>query len=279
MTTKTEEQLIAEIRAAEAAGEDPFGDEDGAGADDAGAAEQDHGDTGGDAGDDSADDGATGAAPADQPQGDDLAAQIDAGQSHQMQAASADDIAAKKVEIRKRRAELKRQWGEGEIDDDKLAEAEGELDEMLVEITTNATIVRLNAEQALRSQQDVLTKLSARAAAEGIDYATPKMARDFDSMLSLVATDDDFKGKPFAALAAEAHRRVAAIHGKTIHAKPAAAKPPQRQPVTLRDLPAASASDPGSDPLAALANLKGAAFERAYERLTPAQRAKLDEEG
>ena len=112
-------------------------------------------------------------------------------------------------------------------------------------------------------------------------------ARQFDAVMAGLRADPANASKSFADLAADANKTVLAIRGLSLPGEqtPAAAsaqaasKPPQRGvpavPPTLRGIPTAATPNSGGGVVEQMANLSGQAYEAAFSKLSPAQQAAL----
>jgi hypothetical protein len=172
------------------------------------------------------------------------------------------DFDAQKKTLRAEKADLRTQWSNGELSDDEFAAKEMEVDDKLealqVEAATAKALERANQQIQAQQQQAVLKAIAAEAAKAGINYGDKALALVYDTKLSEVAGEADFKGKPFDVVAREAHERVAKLFGRAVTApsgtKADGAKPNERVriPQTLGDLPAAASSALTDDPNADL---------------------------
>lgn len=208
-----------------------------------------------------------------------------------MLAVPKDDFKAKIEAVEGREAEIEAKWTDGKLTDaernKELKEIRKEINELTRAQTRAETIAELNTQNAIAYQSKVLSKLAAASKAAGqLDYADAKNQAAFDRMLNAVAGDPDNSSKSFREIAQLAHDALCATRGlraavPTPTSSQAAAPAPQqvrkppKPPVTLRDLPTASTPHTGGDALDALANLKGQDLQAAFNRMTPAQQAKM----
>ena len=288
--TPEEQKTLAAIEAAKAAGQDPFGDDEPLGQEDDAPAEAavavaeaqpDAGET-----------PATGAqeevtaTDATPPNPGKQAYQVapsaaqDTEQPMQYQAEVPADYPAKRAELVKAKADAMRKLLNGEVDADEFAAEDarisGELEELSAARIRAETLQDANRQASVMYQQQALKRLVTKVKGD-VDYAADESARkQFDTALKVLAADGD--GRDFAELIDEAHAIVSARRGiataKAPQATPATRKPDGTPPVTLRGIPSASTPNTGSV-VDQLARLKGPAYEAAYARLTPAQKASL----
>lgn len=288
--TPEEQKTLAAIEAAKAAGQDPFGDDEPMGQEDDAPAEAavavaeaqpDAGET-----------PATGAqeevaatdatSPNQGEQADKVAPTVaqDTEQPMQYQAEVPADYPAKRAELVKAKADAMRKLLNGEVDADEFAAEDarisGELEELSAARIRAETLQDANRQASVLYQQQALKRLVTKVKGD-VDYAADESARkQFDTALKVLAADGD--GRDFAELIDEAHAIVSARRGiataKAPQAAPATRKPDGTPPVTLRGIPSASTPNTGSA-VDQLARLKGPAYEAAYARLTPAQKASL----
>lgn len=288
--TPEEQKTLAAIEAAKAAGQDPFGDDEPLGQEDDAPAEAAV--AGAEAQPDAGEPPATAAqdevAVADDTppntgeQADQVApsAAQDTEQPMQYQAELPADYPAKRAELVKAKADAMRKLLNGEVDADEFAAEDarisGELEELSAARIRAETLQDANRQASVLYQQQALKRLVAKVKGD-VDYAADESARkQFDTALKVLAADGD--GRDFAELIDEAHAIVSARRGiataKAPQATPATRKPDGTPPVTLRGIPSASTPNTGSV-VDQLARLKGPAYEAAYARLTPAQKASL----
>jgi hypothetical protein len=289
--TAAEQTIIEHTNVAIAAGEDPFGDEDGfeatattAPANDQAAA----GDTAGEGTDNQiADDTNVDAAALEAiANSDDAPAQAVVADPLNFNVNAPADYKATRTTLLAEKAEAMGKLMNGEIDTTEYAAIESRVMDTLEDLSAqrirSETLQELNTQSAAQSQSSVINSLIARTAAE-VPYATEaKAQRQFDMALSSLSADPDMAGKPFADLASEAHRVVMALRGltpKTTAAEAASARLPKGQaPVTLRSLPNASTSNTGGNMVDQLSRLSGQDYEAAYNKLTPSQKASMLDE-
>lgn len=300
MLVDPEDQIAAEIAAAEARGEDPYAEKSadpGVNPDDAQVVS-------------AAQDGPTDAAVASDPAdpADDVAADaasVDDASATEVSAAATepapvsesvqqpvqfaarvpDDYAAKRQALITQKAQAMAKLMAGEMEADEytaidVAVSTG-LEDLAAARIRAETLIDANAQSQQRFQQMELQKMISRTKSE-VDYAKDAKARkQFDTALHVISSDADNAGMSFAEMIDAAHQSVASVRNVT--AKPAekveAAKPPPdrtppKPPVTLAGLP--SAAMPGSKSASqVLASLSGDDFERAYDALSAEERARL----
>lgn len=190
------------------------------------------------------------------------------------------DYKAQRTELLKAKAAAMKQLMEGEIDADTFAAEEIRVTEALEELAAQRiraeTLQDANAQSQQIYQQRTIQRLIAKAKGE-VDYATDASAQQqFDTSLQVLAAQPANAGKDFADLAEAAHKMVKAMRGIAQQPKPPVAdrKPAGEVPVTLRSLPSASTPNTGGV-IEQIARLKGPAYEAAFDKLTPAQKAAL----
>ena len=284
--TPEEQKTLAAIEAAKAAGQDPFGDDEPLGQEDDAPAEAagnqpDAGETPATGAQDEvavADD--TPPKPGEQADQVATPAAQDTEQPMQYQAEVPADYPAKRAELVKAKADAMRKLLNGEVDADEFAAEDarisGELEELSAARIRAETLQDANRQASVLYQRQALKRLVTKVKGD-VDYAADESARkQFDTALKVLAADRD--GRDFAELIDEAHAIVSARRGiataKAPQATPATRKPDGTPPVTLRGIPSASTPNTGSV-VDQLARLKGPAYEAAYARLTPAQKASL----
>lgn len=291
MTATPEEQkVLDDIKAAEAAGLDPFGDdeelvrelpesnpqEEGQGGQ--GSPSESH-----KPGAQELDEDALHAVLAD----DEIEAAVPA-----YQAAVPEDYKAQRTDLLKAKSEAMKKLMDGELDAEEFAVEESRISDALEELTAQRiraeTLIEANQQSQAAYQQRAIQRLVQQSKAQ-IDYtADAKAQRQFDTALQAISVDPDNTGKDFADLLQEAHRVVLALRGIPVTkgeavasavAKAATTRQPEgKPPVTLRNIPAASTPNANGDMLDQLGRLSGQEYEAAYARLSPAQkRALLDE--
>lgn len=281
--TPEEQKALEAIAAAEAKGEDPFGDDEPLGE----AQEQ------GDALD-------NGEAPADvtepERQAEDTQAEpqakepepaalpvVDAPPAYRADMPA--DYRAQRAALLAERAEAMQKLMDGELEPSEFAAAESRISDSLEELTTARiraeTLHEANIQGQQRYQQQSIQRLVSKTKDE-VNYAADAEARtQFDTALQVVAAHPANSGKDFADLIETAHSMVKAMRGVMSQPNPVANKSPADRkpsgappPVTLRSLPSASTPNTGSV-VDQISRLKGQAYEAAFEKLTPAQKAAL----
>lgn len=287
MTTAAEQQVLADIAAAEARGEDVFGDEDtdtttttGDTADTGEAQEaaegneegQQEGQDTGEATSEAADEATLQAIADDTPEVNTDPLQFNAQVPN--------DYKATRSALLAEKAEAMGKLMEGELDAKEYAAIEARVMDSLEDLSAQRiraeTLLEANAQSQAQTQQSAIQALIVKAKDE-VPYATEaKAQRQFDMALNAVGSDPDNAGRPFAHLVNEAHKVVMALRG--VQAKPVI-QPPRKPggaaPVTLRSIPAAQTPNTGGNITDQLARLNGQEYEAAYARLTPQQRASM----
>lgn len=205
-------------------------------------------------------------------------------------AAVPEDYKTQRDQLISAKTEALKKLMDGEIDAEEFARTESQIADKLEDLTAQRiraeTLIEANVQTQQAYQQREVQKLIARTKSE-VDYAAdPKAVKQFDTAMAVLSADPDYAGKDFAELIQDAHAMVATMRGiASVKAAPVAknAPPPERKPteaapVTLRSLPAASTPNSNGNIVDQLARLKGPDYERAFARLSPAdRRALLDE--
>lgn len=278
MSTPEDLKALEAIAAAEAAGQDPFGDDEPltteAAADEPApeaAAEPE------------AKQAAADAPAAEQEQAEadpaPAAASPEAVELPTYKAELPQDYKAQRAELMKAKADAMKQLMDGEIDAEAYAAEDARVSEALEDLAAARiraeTLQEANAQSQQAYQARAIQRLIANAKAE-VDYAADATAqKQFDTSLQVLAAQPDNAGKDFADLIEDAHKMVKAMRGIAPQAKPGAErKPAGDAPVTLRGVPSASTPNTGGV-IEQIARLKGPAYEAAYAKLTPAQQAAL----
>lgn len=279
MSTPEDLKALEAIAAAEAAGQDPFGDDEPltteADADEPApeaAAEPE------------AKQAAADATTAEAEQAESKPAEVsaEAVELPTYKAELPSDYKTQRAELMKAKADAMKQLMDGEIDADAYAAEDARVSEALEDLAAARiraeTLQEANAQSQQAYQARAIQRLIANAKAE-VDYAADATAqKQFDTSLQVLAAQPDNAGKDFADLIEDAHKMVKAMRGIAPQAKPAAErKPAGDAPVTLRSLPSASTPNTGGV-IEQIARLKGPAYEAAYAKLTPAQQAALLDE-
>lgn len=283
MSTPEDLKALEAIAAAQAAGQDPFGDDEPL------TVEAD------------ADEPAPEAAPeaAAEPEAEQAAADAPAAEEEQAEAnpspaaASTEaaelptykaevpqDYKAQRAELMKAKAEAMKKLMDGEIDADTYAAEDARVSDALEDLAAARiraeTLQEANAQSQQAYQARTIQRLIANTKSE-VDYAADATAqKQFDTSLQVLAAQPDNAGKDFADLIEDAHKMVKAMRGVQTPAKAPAPerKPAGDVPVTLRSLPSASTPNTGGV-IEQIGRLKGPAYEAAFDKLTPAQKAAL----
>lgn len=193
------------------------------------------------------------------------------------------DHKAQRTELLKAKADAMRKLMDGEMTAEEFASEEMRVTEALEDLAAARiraeTLQEANTQSQQVYQARTIQRLIAKTKAE-VDYATDTAAQQqFDTSLRVLAAQPANVGKDFADLAEDAHKMVKAMRGIAQAPKQPAAdrKPAGDVPVTLRSLPSASTPNTGGV-IEQIARLKGPAYEAAYAKLTPAQQAALLDE-
>ena len=283
MSTPEDLKALEAIAAAQAAGQDPFGDDEPLTVEDAAeevapeaeaAAEPEAEQAAADATTTEAQQAEADPAPA--------AASTEAAELPTYKAEVPQDYKAQRAELMKAKADAMKQLMDGEIDAEAYAAEDARVSEALEDLAAARiraeTLQEANAQSQQAYQARAIQRLIANAKSE-VDYAAdPAAQKQFDTSLQVLAAQPDNAGKDFADLIEDAHKMVKAMRGIAPQAKPVAErKPAGDAPVTLRGVPSASTPNTGGV-IEQIARLKGPAYEAAYAKLTPAQQAALLDE-
>lgn len=273
MSTPEDLKALEAIAAAQAAGQDPFGDDEpltvGADADEPAPEAVPEA-----AADTEAEQAEADPAPA--------AASTEAAELPTYKAELPQDYKAQRAELMKAKADAMKQLMDGEIDAETFAAEDARVAEALEDLAAARiraeTLQEANTQAQQAYQARAIQRLIANAKSE-VDYAAdPAAQKQFDTSLQVLAAQPDNASKDFADLIEDAHKMVKAMRGIAPQAKPAAERRPAGDaPVTLRGVPSASTPNTGGV-IEQIARLKGPAYEAAYAKLTPAQQAALLDE-
>lgn len=281
MSTPEDLKALEAIAAAEAAGQDPFGDDEPLTVED--AADE----PAPEAAADSEVEQAAADAPAAEEEQDEAdpspaAASTEAAELPTYKAEVPQDYKAQRAELMKAKADAMKKLMDGEIDADTYAAEDARVSDALEDLAAARiraeTLQEANAQSQQAYQARAIQRLIANTKSE-VDYAADATAqKQFDTSLQVLAAQPDNAGKDFADLIEDAHKMVKAMRGIAPQAKPVAErKPAGDAPVTLRGVPSASTPNTGGV-IEQIARLKGPAYEAAYAKLTPAQQAALLDE-
>lgn len=273
MSTPEDLKALEAIAAAEAAGQDPFGDDEpltveaGSSAPASEAAPE-----------------AAAEPEAEQAEADPApAASTEAAELPTYKAELPQDYKAQRAELMKAKADAMKKLMDGEIDAETFAAEDARVAEALEDLAAARiraeTLQEANAQSQQAYQARAIQRLIANAKGE-VDYAADATAQQqFDTSLQVLAAQPANAGKDFADLIEDAHKMVKAMRGVQSQAKAPAPerKPAGDVPVTLRGVPSASTPNTGGV-IEQIARLKGPAYEAAYAKLTPAQQAALRDE-
>ena len=281
MSTPEDLKALEAIAAAEAAGQDPFGDDEPLTTE--AAADEPAPKAVPEAAADTEAEQAAADAPAAEAAQPDPEPEPEQPEPVAMPAYKAElpaDHKAQRTELLKAKADAMRKLMDGEMTADEFATEELRVTEALEDLAAARiraeTLQEANTQSQQVYQARTIQRLIAKTKAE-VDYATDTAAQQqFDTSLRVLAAQHDNAGRDFADLAEDAHKMVKAMRGIAQVAKPPAAdrKPAGDAPVTLRSLPSASTPNTGGV-VEQIARLKGQAYEAAFAKLTPAQKAPL----
>ena len=284
--TPEDQKALDAIAAAEAAGQDPFGDDEPltveADADEPTTEEAPEA-----AADTEAEQAAADATTTEAQQAEadpaPAAASTEAAELPTYKAEVPQDYKAQRAELMKAKADAMKKLMDGEIDAEAFAAEDMRVAEALEDLAAARiraeTLQEANAQSQQAYQARAIQRLIANAKGE-VDYAADATAQQqFDTSLQVLAAQPANAGKDFADLIEDAHKMVKAMRGVQSQAKAPAPerKPAGDVPVTLRSLPSASTPNTGGV-IEQIARLKGPAYEAAYAKLTPAQQAALLDE-
>ena len=275
MSTPEDLKALEAIAEAEAAGQDPFGDDEPL------TVEADAGEPAPEA----AAEPEAEQAEAEQAEAEQApaAASTEAAELPTYKAEVPQDYKAQRAELMNAKADAMKKLMDGEIDAEAFAAEDMRVAEALEDLAAARiraeTLQEANAQSQQAYQARAIQRLIANAKSE-VDYAADATAqKQFDTSLQVLAAQPDNAGKDFADLIEDAHKMVKAMRGIAQAPKQPAAdrKPAGDAPVTLRSLPSASTPNTGGV-IEQIARLKGPAYEAAYAKLTPAQQAALLDE-
>lgn len=296
-----EAEALKAIEAAEAAGQDPFGDLDddttaapaAAAATDAaaGATEQENGDPAS-AGQEQAA-GAQDGAAVDETVLAELADPLGIAQPAPTtyKAEIPADLDANREALLTEKADALEKLMAGEIDAKEFAAVEMRVTKEMAKIDRQLaraeTLAEIN-QQSVSQYEGLVIAQIVDTTKPVLDYSKDATAqRQFDAVMAGLRADPANASKSFADLAADANKAVLAIRGLSLPGEqtPAAAsaqaasKPTQRGvpavPPTLRGIPTAATPNSGGGVVEQMANLSGQAYEAAFSKLSPAQQAAL----
>lgn len=272
-----EQKVLDEIKAAQARGDDPFGDDD---TDEVLENEV--------TSEESTDDDA----PADKAAAP-VAGQTDEPEAPVVQAQYKAELPvehkAQRAELLKSKAEAMKKLMDGEIGAEEFAAEESRISDALEDLTAQRiraeTLIEANQQMAAQTQQKALQRLIAQSKQQ-IDYmADMKAQKQFDVALQTIGADPDNASMDYAELLQEAHKVVCAIRGvplskgeQVAQAVQASRRPTEQVPMTLRNIPAASTANANGDMLEQMGRLTGQAYQDAFAKLSPAQRRSLLDE-
>lgn len=281
-TTTAEAEVLAATAAAIAAGQDPFGDdgestndENNSSADGDGASEIAEGEGDGEGEGDALTPEQLAAIAADEEPPEPVTAT-------RYKTADPADLKAQRTEQLTIKAKALKDLMDGVIEPEEYSRIEGEVTEALEGLAAQRTLHEANVQSTQQIQEAAIDKIIAAAKkANEVDYrADPKAAKQFDTAMAMLAHDG--AARTFDELVADAHKAVLAIRGiKSSAPAPAPVATPAQPrengkgPMTLRNVPAAEMANSGGGWKEQLATLSGQAYEEAFAKLTPGQKAEL----
>jgi len=191
-------------------------------------------------------------------------------------------------------------WEAGEITpQQRLAEIrplQNQLDSLNSDFASQMGEARALARTAQATHEQVLGRIRAAGARDGLDYNQQHLQQQFDLASQMIQADPRNAALSWVDVAARADAQVRAINGVRVKgaapapsptpaaapapaaqapaAAPAAAAPPPNVPPTLRTMPTAAGAGAGTDTIAAKLAAGDANQRNAlWEKMTPAQRA------
>jgi len=288
-TTAAEAEALAATAAALAAGKDPFGDDDtdepGTTTDDtaeevveATAAEDgdstDNAESDADDGESAADDGEDAIAP----ESIEAVASDEPTSAQRYKVGTPEELKAQRAEQLDIKAKALKDLMDGVIEPEDYSRIEAEVTEALEGLAAQRSLHEANVQTAQQEQASALDKIIVAAKKAGeVDYRNdPKAAKQFDTAMAMLAQDGE--ERTYGELVLEAHLAVLALRGIK-RAEPSPKTPPPREngkgPLTLRSVPAAETPNSGGGWKEQLASLSGQAYEEAFAKLSPGQKAEL----
>ncbi len=191
------------------------------------------------------------------------------------------DYKAQRAALVGEKAALMQKLMEGELDAEAFSAEESRLSDALEDLTAQRiraeTLQEANVQTQAAFQQREIQKLIANTKTE-VDYAADaKAQRQFDMALQAVGQDPDNAGKEFTELLSQAHTVVLALRGVMRKAPDKAERPDRpvpQAPQTLAGLPTAASS--GAKTVErTLAELSGDELEHAFDVLPKGELQRL----
>jgi hypothetical protein len=154
------------------------------------------------------------------------------------------------ADLRKQRLDARKKWSAGEIDEDELEALEAPIESRIAEIQQQQAVAAAMAEadRQLRQREirTTVEQLRAEGLKAGLDYSKGDATKpdgadavEFDRQLSALEMDPAWVAKGPKAILTEAHRKVMLLAGKSAAPAPspapaaaAAPAPAQRRPVS-----------------------------------------------
>jgi hypothetical protein len=308
-TNPADAAVLEGIRAAQAAGEDPFGDNDPvetaqpaaeqvAAAADEGTAPPDGGADDAnnldELGEPAAEAGTEGlqqqqqeqaaqAAPAPNPAAPPPPAAPPAAPQPfalQFKTRPAAELQALQAQLMEKKAKAFQQYSDSEIEAAEFAKIDAEVMQGLLQLTQEQTLASAQQQTALQTSQQALDrfKLHAKTPEGGaIDYTTDAAAAAaFDAQSQVLGAMPEYAALPDGEFFARVHSMVLTMRGVT--PKAAAPTPPAARAdakagiITLRNLPAAATPNAGGGVTEQLSRLQGLDFQDAVSRMPKGQR-------
>ena len=307
--TAAEQEMARSMNAAEEAGEDPFKDDD---VDSEGGATDEAAEIPGDNTEAAAEEPAAveeepsatdepAAAAAEEPAAaaEEPAVEEPADPPPTLRGEAPADLNEQIKALRIKRAEVRKQWSSGEIDDDQLDALEGPIEDQIYALREQATVARTletaNAQFAHQQAMSHIETIRQAGLKAGLKYEVSEDGKtigedvqQFNRQLNALTSDPTWAAKSFASRANEAHRITALLAGKTaapartataqitVPATSKVGKPTAAAPATLRDVPSASRANEGeSDLESQWKSASGPLADKLWARLTPAQQERL----
>lgn len=198
-------------------------------------------------------------------------------------------------QLMQKRSEITAKAFNAEMTAEDFAEQNGEIQTQLDDLLVQRTLMAANQQSAAQAETDACVAVAQAAKDAGeLDYFGDAVAREQHGMfMDALKRDQANEGKPFTALARQAHAAVLALRGiakpavapapapapAPVAAPAAAPTPPARamppSPPSLRGLPEAASTLTGGGKFEAMSRKTGAAFQDDWSKLSAAEKAKL----
>lgn len=182
------------------------------------------------------------------------------------------------------KAEIRRQFREGDIDFDEYDAKQAELADKQLALEKSAIKAEISQEieqQSAASQWEAAVNRNLNSFKDQIDYRSDdgKLA-DLDNFVKALAAKPENNDKSMDWFMSEAHKRVLALHDIAAPSgspkdKPNRKSPLDKAPQTLANVAGSDGPDDLQQEFQEVARLDGDDFENAIASLTPAQRERL----